>query len=142
MPKTDVSGITHSYNSGERGWGSSANKNFELLSRVQQQDIVLSIVSTPPTSPSNGDTYIIGASPTGAWSSATANHLAYYDATWQYYTPRAGLLKYVASNQALYCYTGAAWVAIAAAPWSGTQAQYDALSTAAKALPRLHLITG
>ena len=142
MPTTDVSGLTHGFVSGQRGWGGSMNRNIELLSRVLSQYAVLSIVSTPPASPSNGDSHIVGATPTGAWSRAVVNQLAYYESSWTFYTPLVGLQKYVNNQQALYVYTGSAWVAVAAQPWTGTQTEYDALSSDAKAMPRLHLITG
>lgn len=39
--------------------------------------------STPPGSPAEGEAHIIGASPTGAWSTFTAKNIAYYhNAAW------------------------------------------------------------
>lgn len=48
--------------------------------------------STPPASPSNDDTYAIGASPSGAWSGKTGQ-IARWDSTkgkWLFFAPPAG----------------------------------------------------
>jgi len=49
--------------------------------------------NTPPGSPADGDAYLVGASPTGAWAS-NANDIAIYTTAnlgWVFFTPRTGM---------------------------------------------------
>jgi hypothetical protein len=67
-------------------------------------------LSAPPGSPANGDTYLVAASPTGAWA-GQAGKLAYsIDGAWRFYSPLKGLIAYVADEQIILIYTGSSWV--------------------------------
>lgn len=67
-------------------------------------------LSAPPSSPANGDTYLVAASPTGAWA-GQAGKIAYaLDGGWRFYGPIKGLVAYVADEQVLLVYTGSLWV--------------------------------
>lgn len=67
-------------------------------------------VNTPPGSPSAGDMYILGASPTGAWAGKAA-HLAYFDGVWRFITPNEGATVWVKDEDVHYTYDGSDWVA-------------------------------
>lgn len=64
-------------------------------------------LSAPPGStPANGARYIVGASPTGAWS-GHAGHIARWTtsdgaARWEFYPPSAGWLAYVGDETTFY----------------------------------------
>lgn len=80
--------------------------------------------NTPPGSPAQGDTYILGASPTGAWA-GRANCIAGYFGTSWVFMPGAdssgtqipmgvrheGLKVYSKADNALYVWSGSAWAA-------------------------------
>ncbi len=66
-------------------------------------------VNTPPGSPSAGDVYIVGPSPTGAWA-GHAGEVAYYDQLWRFIVPNEGLCLWVSDEHLLYTYHGSAWV--------------------------------
>ncbi len=73
---------------------------------------ITSTLSTPPASPVLHDMYIVGASPTGAWSTFAVGSLAYYNVNnaWQQYVPNTGLLLYHAADKTLKLYNGTTWV--------------------------------
>ncbi len=67
--------------------------------------------SGPPTSPSDGDVYIVD-SLTGDWSTATLNDIAhYYSSAWHNYTPLEGLSLWCVDEGIRIKYTGSAWEA-------------------------------
>lgn len=70
------------------------------------------IASTPPGAPSNYDSYIVGANPTGAWA-GHANDVAVWDhgvGAWQFSTPMGGdTYSSVIPNHAAYWFDGTNW---------------------------------
>ena len=67
--------------------------------------------NTPPASPANGDAYVVGTSPTGAWAGKASNIARYSTIAggWEFFTPKA---NWWVANQADgfdYYYTGSAW---------------------------------
>lgn len=65
--------------------------------------------ATPPGSPASGDLYIVGASPTGAWT-GQAGALAYYDQLWKFIAPGAGMTLWVVDESLFYTYNGSSWL--------------------------------
>jgi hypothetical protein len=69
-------------------------------------------VDTPPASPVDGDTYGIGASPTGDWAS-NAGQIAYWiGSAWQFFIPFNGQLAFLASTSMLNVYLDGTWTAV------------------------------
>src|SRR5208282_4726210 len=74
-------------------------------------------LNAPPGSPSNGDSYILGGSPTGAWA-GQANNLAYWSTDnplapsgeWEFYVPQNGWI--VGSGGTAYIFNSGAWTAL------------------------------
>jgi hypothetical protein len=69
------------------------------------------LTNTPPGSPSDGDAYIIGAAPTGAWA-GNAGKVARWsanDGAWEFYAPKNGWTVQSNSAREVYRYTGGAW---------------------------------
>jgi len=66
-------------------------------------------LSTPPSTPGDGDTYLVKATGTGEWTGQD-NKLAYaIDGGWRFYVPFEGLAAYVADEAKLIFYNGSAW---------------------------------
>jgi hypothetical protein len=68
-------------------------------------------LNTPPGSPADGDRYIVGASPTGAWV-GKASQVAVWvaaDAAWTFLVPVAGWQAYVIDESSQYAFNGTAW---------------------------------
>lgn len=90
--------------------------------QILQTGVISVGLDTPPGSPVQGDSYILGASPTGAWS-GRANCLAGYFGTGWVFVPgndsagtpiamgvrHEGLKVYSKADNALYVWTGSAW---------------------------------
>lgn len=69
------------------------------------------LTNTPPGSPSDGDCYIIGAAPTGAWAGQAGKVTRYSSAiaAWEFYAPKNGWMLQANSARETYRYTGSAW---------------------------------
>ena len=66
-------------------------------------------LSTPPVSPAAGDTYIIGPSPTGAWSGFSENDIVTFAAgIWQAETPTEGNMAWILDENK-YVYFLTSW---------------------------------
>lgn len=67
-------------------------------------------LSTPPTSPNEGDVYIINDNAANDWAGHD-KEIAYFDHVWRFITPREGLTLWVGDEDTLYSFDGTAWVA-------------------------------
>jgi hypothetical protein len=89
------------------------NEAIRALDTLVQMMVLDKDLSTPPGSPSEGQRYIVAASPTGAWSGQAGKVAAYQDGAWAFYAPREGWLAWVADQNELYVHDGSAWTAFA-----------------------------
>lgn len=83
------------------------NENMSLLDAVVFAKAT-AIQSTPPGSPVDGNVYIVGASPTGAWSGKADNIARYYQG-WSFTAPKEGMLVFLLSDTVFWVYRNAAW---------------------------------
>ena len=84
------------------------NSGLDLMDVLLQSACVTVNLNTPPGSPAAGDCYVIGTSPTGAWT-GQAKTLAYYTTGWNFITPWEGLTVWANDTNALFTYDGSAW---------------------------------
>lgn len=84
------------------------NAALDLIDALIQAAMIDISINTPPGSPSAGDCYIVGSSPTGAWT-GQANAVAYYTTIWNFITPFKGMTVWVDSLALLYTWSGTAW---------------------------------
>ena len=85
--------------------------NNTLLQLDAFADVYLlgQFVEAPPSSPNDGDTYLLGSAPTGAWS-GYAYKIAYcIDGAWNFYAPFNGLRAFVAGSDSFIVYVGGTW---------------------------------
>ena len=78
-------------------------------------------IGTPPASPNTGDAYIIGPSPTGAWT-GFANYVAGYYGGWSIKPPIAGWTVWTRNGNRVLYYNGTAWALL-------TTPKLDAMTT-------------
>lgn len=93
------------------------NASLDILDALLQAAMVSVSVNTPPGSPVAGDCYIVGTSPTGAWT-GQAKALAYYTTGWNFIAPWEGLTVWAKDANALYTYDGTNWGVSVATPTS------------------------
>ncbi len=66
-------------------------------------------VDDPPADPQDGDAYLIGSAPTGAWAGYANKIASCLDGAWRFYTPFIGLSAYMAPAGKLMVFTSAGW---------------------------------
>jgi hypothetical protein len=89
------------------------NDALNDLDALAQLSVIDRTLNAPPGSPATGDVYIVGASPTGAWSGQAGKVAAYY-AGWRFKTPEAGWIAWAQNENHLLYYTGSAWALLGA----------------------------
>lgn len=84
---------------------------FRALDGLVMPNVLGYLTNTPPASPTNGDCYIIGTAPTGAWSGQGSKVARYSTiaAAWEFYTPKNGWTLEANGARESYRYTGGAW---------------------------------
>lgn len=75
-----------------------------LCARFLDRDL-----SAPPSSPADGDAYLVKATATGAWAGQDGKIASCADGAWRFYAPFAGLVAYVADETAMLVFDGSAW---------------------------------
>lgn len=81
------------------------NDALNMLDVLVQLSVMSATTATPPASPSDGDSYIVPSSPTGAWSGQTGKIAAYY-AGWTFHTPKEGWRAWVRDTDKTLVYNG------------------------------------
>lgn len=100
-------GLTGFWDAGSNGWKPGTDVNWLDLSALVQS-AVKSRVTALPGSPTNGDIYIVPS---------PDNRIAVRDnGAWSYLTPKEGWQTWVADEDAMYAFTGSAWVKGAGQP--------------------------
>ncbi len=110
------------------------NEGFYRIDALLNNGALDKDLATPPGSPATGDTYIIAASPTGAWSGKAGN-VTYFDQVWQFIPPNAGLLVWVRDEAKYYYYDGTSWSILSLGGGSTTSFPQDGRVTLTSATP-------
>lgn len=71
---------------------------------------VLARQDSPPTSPSDGDRYIVGASPTGSWASQAHKFAVWRSSFWSFRMPVEGETAYDQENDQFWFFDGTEWI--------------------------------
>lgn len=104
------SGLNYGWALGESGWNTGMDANLLSIGRFAYH---LSVkdrnLAAPPESPTTGDTYIVAASPTGAWSGHAGEVAVWSGTAWVFGTPRVGWVAYIEDEEVLSAYKAAGW---------------------------------
>jgi len=85
------------------------NEALRALDAIVQLAVLDKDLAAPPGSPADGARYIVGPSPTGAWSGQAGRIAAFQDAAWAFFAPIEGWRAWVADEDDLYVWSGSAW---------------------------------
>ncbi len=108
---TDGAAATVPSNNAVYDW---ANSTFAPIgASTSDLDPVISISNTPPISPSSGDRYLIGTSPTGTWATHSNNTVEWNGSSWVYAVPILDNVVYVTNTLSTLRYNGTSWITYA-----------------------------
>jgi hypothetical protein len=65
--------------------------------------------NAPPADPVPGQSWIVGESPTGAWSGAAGAIAAWTTGGWRFVSPRAGMAVWIAADALVARYVSGGW---------------------------------
>jgi hypothetical protein len=110
MSSTDPNlGLTYGWTLGESGWHTGMDANLKRLGAVVALSVKDRDLTTPPTSPVDGDRYIIPSGATGAWSGKTDQIAVWIEGAWEYHAPKVGWLCYIEDEAKLSAYKTTGW---------------------------------
>lgn len=86
------------------------NHNF-ALDQIDAlvQSSAISVTNTPPGSPVDGDSYIGGTSPTGAWAGLANCFIVRTNGVWLNYIPLPGMMVYLTGVNKYWYWNGSTW---------------------------------
>jgi hypothetical protein len=85
------------------------NESLRALDALVQVGVVAADAAAPPAVPSEGDRYIVGEAPTGAFAGKRGQLAAFDDGAWRFTAPRAGWIAFTVAGDRLLLFDGAAW---------------------------------
>ena len=90
------------------------NESLRALDSLVMASVEAVGESAPPAAPVDGQAWITGAAPTGAWSDHPQQLAAYRDGAWFFYLPQPGWRVWDLGDAAFKVFDGADWADIAA----------------------------
>ena len=89
-----------------------ANKDYvdSVAQGLDWQESVLAEQNDPPASPTDGDRYLVGATPTGAWDTHAGELTQYVTDTWEFYVPDEGTATFIENEDLLKVYQNGSWM--------------------------------
>jgi len=85
------------------------NEALRMLDAIIHLSVISSEVNTVPSTPGEGDRYVIGGSPTDEWENLAGQIAAFIDGAWLHIKPGKGWLVWDQSASRLIVYTGTGW---------------------------------
>lgn len=88
------------------------NAALSVLDALVNLQVQSNALSAPPTSPGDGQCWIVASGGTGAWTGKDLNIAAWQDGAWAFYAPNRGFMAYVDNLAGVQVWNGSAWVAL------------------------------
>ena len=89
------------------------NEALQTLDVLVQLNVLDRDVSAPPTSPGEGDRYIVAASATADWLDQANSIAAWQDGAWRFFVPETGWSAWVVDEASNVQFDGSDWVIVA-----------------------------
>ena len=86
------------------------NEALRALDCIVQLSVLDRDLTAPPSTPAEGDRYIVATSPTGTWTGHGGDVAAWQSGAWGFYAPQLGWIAWVADEDSLLAWDGASWV--------------------------------
>lgn len=90
------------------------NEALMRLDALVQASVESSVVTTPPTSPLEGEAWIVPPTATGAWAGHGEEIAAFQAGAWRFYDPAPGWQVFDKATGTLCIFSGTGWIAVAA----------------------------
>ena len=88
----------------------TVNESLRRLDAVAQLSALSRSIATPPTSPAEGDRYILPSGATGAWAAGDDHDIAaFQDGAWAFYPPGEGWLCQIGDEAELFAFRDGDW---------------------------------
>ena len=102
-------GMNYKWTLGEDDWNTGMDSNLLALDTLVQCSVISAAATTPPGSPTLGDSYIPATGATGAWVSLVGDIVIYDGSTWVSVVPKEGWVVYDNNTNKHLTYNGATW---------------------------------
>lgn len=84
---------------------------FDPDTLIPRELVTITATNSPPGSPAENDAYLVGASPSGAWTGQAGKLAKYVSAAWLFFTPPVGHAVVAQDTRNLFVWNGSAFVA-------------------------------
>lgn len=115
------------------------NEALQKLDTLVQACVESMAITTPPSTPIEGEAYIVPIGATGAWAGHGTEITVFQSGAWTFYDPASGWQAYDRATGTLRLFSGTEWVAIAATgsglPRLGINASADMTNRLAVSAP-------
>lgn len=85
------------------------NQAMRVLDQLVQPAVKSRTIAAPPGAAAEGDTFVVGPAPSGAWASKEGMLATLLDGAWSFRTPRDGWLVYVEDSAEIVIRQNGAW---------------------------------
>ena len=92
------------------------NEALKILDLIVQMTVASRSVAVPPASPADGNSYIVAAGASGAWTGQVGKVANFTGIGWEFHTPRTGWTAWVVDEAAAAVFDGAGWSSAAENP--------------------------
>ncbi|MEP3477404.1 MAG: DUF2793 domain-containing protein [Hyphomicrobiales bacterium] len=96
------------------------NEALRALDAIVHLSVLDRDLSTPPTSPNEGDRFLVASNAIGDWSGQDHSVAAFQDGAWIFYTPNTGWLAWIVDEAILVGWDGSNWVVSSGSSGGGT----------------------